>query len=72
MQIEKYSPTQSRNALILMLVSTLVAVAIIIFNIEFLRDVYFSNQLTKTGAFVNGLILLMFNELPTLLEQDIL
>ncbi len=60
MQIEKYTPSLSRNTLLLMLLATIGVVVIIVLNHNFLINVYFSKQLTQTGAFVNGLILLMF------------
>ena len=60
MPIERYNPTKSRNTLLLMLITALLLGAVVAFNMPFLRDVYFSEQLTRTGIFINGLILLMF------------
>ncbi len=60
MQIENYTPSLGRNTLLVMLVVAIVVIIAIVINLDFLRSVYFSNQLTQTGAFINGLILLMF------------
>ncbi|MEM7208519.1 MAG: hypothetical protein AAF434_11910 [Pseudomonadota bacterium] len=60
MQIEKYTPSLSRNALLVMLLTFVVVSIVIVLNLNFLKNVYFSNQLTRTGIFVNGLIVLMF------------
>ena len=60
MQIEKYSPTLSRNTLLVMLVAAVILAAVLMYNADFLSNVYFSEQLTRTGLFINGLIVLMF------------
>ena len=60
MQIDKYSPSLSRNTMLQMLVTAIILGALVVLNLDYLRDVYFSNQLTTTGIFVNGLILVMF------------
>ena len=60
MQIEKYSPTLSRNTLFVMLAVAILLGVIIAFNSNFLSNVYFSNQLTATGLVINGIIVVMF------------
>jgi len=61
MQIENYTPSLGRNTLLIMLAVAVLLIIIAVLNLDFLRSVYFSNQLTQTGAFINGLILLMFS-----------
>lgn len=60
MQINNHKTSLARNTLLLMVGVGVIVIAMILFNLEFLSDVYFSNQLTKTGGVINGLILLMF------------
>ena len=60
MQIEKYTPSLSRNALLMILMVTVVLLVTIVLNRDFILNTYFDRQLTYTGLLVNGLILLMF------------
>lgn len=50
----------SRKVLMRMLVAILVLVAILALNLEYLRDLYFQEQLTVVGWIINGAILLLF------------
>ncbi|MBU0500284.1 MAG: hypothetical protein KJ558_08130 [Gammaproteobacteria bacterium] len=50
----------SRNVLIRLVLLTVVASALIAMNIEFVNEVYFRNQITRTGYIINGGIVLLF------------
>jgi len=50
----------SRKVLMRMLVAILLLVAILALNLDYLRDLYFQEQLTVVGWIINGAILLLF------------
>ncbi|MCG6871039.1 MAG: hypothetical protein LJE84_02015 [Gammaproteobacteria bacterium] len=58
--IEPLGRNYSRNILLRMLVSAVVAAGIIAWQYPFLAQLYFRNQLTAVGWIVNGAILLLF------------
>ena len=60
MQLEKYTPSQSRNTLIVMIAVLVIVAVVIASNLDYLHQVYFEDRITKTGIFANGLILFMF------------
>lgn len=60
MHTDNYTPALARNTLWIMLAVAIFVVITIILNLEFLRNVYFSKQLTQTGIVINGLIMLIF------------
>jgi hypothetical protein len=60
MHTDNYTPSLARNTLFVMLAVAIFVIITILFNLDFLSDVYFSRQLTQTGIIINGLILLMF------------
>ncbi len=50
----------TRNILVRLLVFALIAIALMVWQREFLYDVYVRNQITHAGWFINGGILLLF------------
>lgn len=50
----------SRKVLMRLLVAILVLLTILVLNLEYLRDLYFQEQLTIVGWIINGAILLLF------------
>ncbi|MEW7978483.1 MAG: hypothetical protein AB2813_01355 [Candidatus Sedimenticola endophacoides] len=55
-----YRRNFSRNVLIRMILISLAAAALLVWNLDFINDVYFRNQLTSTGFIINGTILVLF------------
>ncbi|NNJ98200.1 MAG: hypothetical protein HKP12_13690 [Gammaproteobacteria bacterium] len=56
----QFRSTYSRSILIHLVLLSLVLLFIILINLEFITDIYFRNQATRTGYIVNGSILLLF------------
>lgn len=51
---------KSRNTLVRLVIFSLLVAGLVFYNLDFIRDVYFHNQLTNTGYIINGVILLLF------------
>jgi hypothetical protein len=51
---------KSRNTLLRLVAFSLLVAGLIYLNLDFLRDVYFHNQLTNAGYIINSVILLLF------------
>lgn len=51
---------KSRNILLRLVLFSLVAGGLVFLNLDFIKDVYFHNQLTNTGYIINSVILLLF------------
>jgi len=58
--ITEYSESYSSKALFKFFIGLFILVAIIIYNIGFVNDVYFKDQKTSTGIIINGMIVLLF------------
>jgi hypothetical protein len=50
----------SRNILLRLVLFTAIAAGLLYWNLDFINDVYFRNQLTPTGKIVNGTIAMLF------------
>lgn len=57
---EQMSRRYSRNILIRMMVLGAIAIGLIVWQLDFLRALYFHNQLATVGWLINGTILAMF------------
>lgn len=51
---------KSQNILLRLVFFSLLVAGLVFLNLEFIRDVYFHNQLTNTGYIINSVILLLF------------
>lgn len=56
----QFRSTYSRSILTQLVLLSLVLLFIILINLDFITDIYFRNQATRTGYIVNGSILLLF------------
>ena len=56
----QFRSTYSRSILTQLVLLSLVLLFVILINLEFISDIYFRNQATRTGYIVNGSILLLF------------
>ena len=56
----QFRSTYSRSILTHLVLLSLLLLFVILINLEFITDIYFRNQATRTGYIVNGSILLLF------------
>lgn len=56
----QFRATYSRSVILQLVLLSIVLILIILINLNFITDIYFKNQTTRTGYIVNGSILLLF------------
>ncbi len=56
----QFRSTYSRSILTQLILVSLVLLFVILLNLDFITDIYFRNQATRTGYIVNGSILILF------------
>lgn len=57
----QFRATYSRSILLQLITLSVLLVLIILINMDFIVDIYFRNQATRTGYIVNGSILILFS-----------
>ena len=57
----QFRATYSRSILLQLISLSLLLLFIILVNLDFVSDIYFKNQMTRTGYVVNGSILILFS-----------
>lgn len=56
----QFRASYSRSVLLQLILLSILLLLIILINLEFIADIYFRNQATRTGYIVNGSILVLF------------
>jgi len=56
----QFRATYSRSILLQLILLSILLLLIILINLDFITDIYFKNQATRTGYVVNGSILVLF------------
>ena len=57
----QFRATYSRSILLQLILLSILLLLIILINLDFITDIYFKNQATRTGYVVNGSILVLFS-----------